>query len=129
MDGTKKRRRGKAVVISILLLAILGAGLTWQRYSVQAPSTKNARLMSDGVVVASFDARAARNIREGNRAIVTFSNSPWKKLSGTVQSLQIRDPDTTAVIILKELPQEAQPQTPCDVTVDTSVASEALNPD
>ena len=33
------------------------------------------------------------------------------------------------MIHLKEIPQDARPQAPCDVTVDTSVASEALNPD
>jgi multidrug resistance efflux pump len=129
MEGTKKKHPGKTVVISILLLATLGAGLTWLRYSAQAPSTKNARLISDRSVVATFAVPAARNIRAGNRAIVTLENARWKKLSGTVQSVQTDNSETTATIFLKEIPQDAQPQAPCDVTVDTSLASEALNPD
>ncbi|MFZ0708499.1 MAG: hypothetical protein WAM53_00520 [Terrimicrobiaceae bacterium] len=129
MEGTKKKQHGITVVISILLLATLGAGLTWLRYSAQAPSTKNARLLSGRVLVATFGASAARNIREGNRAIVTLENARWKKLSGTVQSVQTDNSGTTVMINLKEIPQDARPQTQGDVTVDTSVVSEALNPD
>ena len=129
MEGTKKKHRGKTVVISILLLATLGAGLTWLRYSAQAPSTTNARVISDRSVIATFAASAARNIREGNRAIVTLENARWKRLSGTVQSVQTDNSKTTTMILLKEIPQNARPQAPCDVTVDTSVASETLNPD
>jgi len=99
------------------------------RYTAQAPSTTDARLISDHLVLATFNSHAARNIREGSRAIVTFESSAGKRLSGTVQSLQIEIPKTTALIILKEIPQNARPQTPCNVTVDTSVPSEALKMD
>jgi multidrug resistance efflux pump len=129
MESTEKKRQGKNVVIGILLLATLGAGLTWMRYTAQAPSTKNARLISDRVVLATFSAHAARNIREGTKAIVTFESSAGEKFSGVVQSVQTKNQETTAAIFLKETPQSAQPQTPCHVTVDTSVASEALKPD
>jgi multidrug resistance efflux pump len=129
MESTEKKRQGKNVVIGILLLATLGAGLTWTRYTAQSPSTKDARLVSDRVVLATFSAHAARNIREGTKAIVTVESSSGKRLLGTVQSLQTADQETTAVIFLKEPPQNAQPQTPCHVTVDTSVAREALKAD
>jgi hypothetical protein len=46
-----------------------------------------------------------------------------------VQSLQTENQETTAAIFLTETPQSAQPQTPCQVTIDTSVASEALKGD
>ena len=129
MESTEKKWQGKNVVIGILLLATLGAGLTWTRYTAQSPSTKDARLISDRVVVATFSARAARNILDGTRAIVTFENSGGKKFSGTVQSLRTEGLETTAVIVLTKVPQNVHPQTPCEVTVDTSVAPEALKPD
>ena len=129
MESTEKKPQGKNVVIGILLLATLGAGLTWMRYTAQAPSTKNARLISDRVVLATFSAHAARNIRTGAKAIVTVENSGGKRFLGTVQSLQTKNQETTAVIVLKEIPQDVQPQTPCHATVDTSVVTEALNPD
>ena len=64
MESTEKKRQGKGVVIGILLLAALGAGLTWMRYSAQAPSTTDARLISDRTIIATFSAHAARNIRQ-----------------------------------------------------------------
>ncbi|HEY5704800.1 MAG TPA: hypothetical protein VIS96_04430 [Terrimicrobiaceae bacterium] len=129
MESTEKKRQGKSVVIGILLLATLGAGLTWMRYTAQVPSTKNARLVSDRVVLATFSAHAARNILDGARAVVTFTSSTGRKFSGTVQSLRTKDQQTTAVIFLEEAPEGAQAQSPCHVTVDTSVAVETLKPD
>ncbi len=73
-------------------------------------------------------ARRAEHPR-GTKAIVTVESSAGKRFSGAVQSLQTENQETTATIFLKETPQSAQPQTPCHVTVDTSVASEALKPD
>jgi multidrug resistance efflux pump len=129
MESTEKKRHGKNVVLGILLLATLGAGLTWTKYTAQAPSTKDARLISDRVVLATFSVRAARNIRDGTRAIVTFESSGEKRHFGIVQSLQTEGPKTTAVIVLKDAPQDAHPQTPCEATVDTSVAPEASKSD
>jgi multidrug resistance efflux pump len=124
MESTEKKRRGKSVVIGMLLLATIGAGLTWLRYTAQAPSTANARLVADRLVLARFDSHAARNIREGSKAIVTFESSAGKRLAGVVQSLQIDASETKTLILLKEVPQDAKPQTPCSVTVDTSVPQE-----
>ena len=125
MESTEKKSRGIKVVIGILLLATTGAGLTWMRYTAQVPSTTEARLISDRVVFATFSAHAARNIRKGTKAIVTVESSSGKKLLGSVQSLQTENQQTTAVILLKEIPKDAQPQSPCHVTVDTSVTAEA----
>jgi hypothetical protein len=125
MESTEKKSQGTKVVTGILLLATIGAGLTWMRYTAQAPSTTHARLISDRVVFATFSAHAARSIRQGTKAIVTVESSSGKKLLGSVQSLQTGNQETTAVILLKEIPEDAQPQTPCHVTVDTSVTAEA----
>ncbi len=125
MESTEKKSQGIKVVIGILLLATIGAGLTWMRYTAQAPSTTKARLISDRVVFATFSAHAARSIRQGTKAIVTVESSSGKKLLGSVQSLQTGNQETTAVILLKEIPEDAQPQSPCHVTVDTSVTAEA----
>jgi hypothetical protein len=125
MESTEKKRQGKKVVIGILLLAALGAGLTWMRYTAQVPSTNDARLISDRIVFATFSPHAARNIRQGTKAIVTVESSSGKKLLGAVQSLQTRNQETTVVIFLNEIPVDAQPQMPCHVTVDTSIAAEA----
>jgi hypothetical protein len=116
-------------VIGILLLAMVRAGLTWRRYTAQVPSTTNAQLVSERLVMATFDARAARNIREGTKAIVTFESSGAKRLAGIVQSLQTKDSKTAALIVLDKVPANTHPQTPCEVSVDTSVAREVLKAD
>ena len=126
MESTEKKRQGKWVVIGILLLAALGAGLTWMRYSAQAPSTTDARLISDRTIIATFSAHAARNIRQGTKAIVTIESSGGKKLLGAVESLRTANQEATVVILLDEIPEDARPSTPCQVTVDTSVAAKAL---
>jgi multidrug resistance efflux pump len=122
-ERTEKRRRGKNVVIGILLLATLGAGLTWLRYTAQAPSTINAQLISDRLVLATFRPKAARKIREGSKAIVTFESSGTKQFEGAVQSLETEALETRVLIVLREAPTGAQPHSRCSVTVDTSVSS------
>jgi hypothetical protein len=129
MESTEKKLKGKTIVIGILLLGSVAAGLTWMRYSAQAPSTTNARLIRDRVVFATFDARAARSIREGTHAIVTFGSTTGEKFAGSVQSLRAEDSTTTVVIVLDEVPADVRPETPCDVTVDTSVARGASKAD
>ena len=129
MESTEKKLRGKAMVISVLLAAIVATGLTWLRYTAQAPSTTSARLIRDRVVFATFDAHAARNIGEGKQAIVTFESFDEKRFTGAVQSLKTEDSKTSVVIVLDELPPNVHPQTPCDVTVDTSIARGAPQAD
>jgi multidrug resistance efflux pump len=124
-ERTEKNRRGQNVVIAMLLLATIGAGLTWLRYTAQAPSTTNAQLISDRLVLATFRSDAARNIREGSKAIVTFESLRGKRLEGAVQSLETEGSLTKVLIILAEVPPEAEPHTACSVTVDTSIPSKA----
>jgi multidrug resistance efflux pump len=123
-ERTEKKRRGKSVVIGIVLLATLGAGLTWLRYTAQAPSTINAQLISDRLVLATFRPKAAGKIREGSKAIVTFESSGGKRFEGAVQSLETEALETRVLIVLRETPIEARPHSRCSVTVDTSVPSE-----
>ncbi len=129
MERTEKKRHGRSVVIGILLLGAIGAGLTWLRYTVQAPSTVNAHLISERLILATFPSNSAREIREGSKAIVTLEGSPGKKLAGVVQSQETEEDETRVLIALKEVPNEARPQTRCSVTVDTSVALDALKSD
>jgi multidrug resistance efflux pump len=122
-ERTEKKRRGPTVVLGILLLATVGAGLTWLRYTGQAPSTTNAQLVSDRLVLATFHSKDARNIRQGSKAIVTFENAPGQRFEGAVQSLETNALDTRVSIVLAAAPPEAQPYSRCSVTVDTSVSS------
>ena len=129
MERTEKKNLGRIVVIGIILLAAIGAALTWLRYTSQAPSTVNAQLISDGLVLAKFPASVAGEIREGSRAIVTLETSPAKRLVGAVQSRQTQEDETSVVIVLKDVPTEAQPDARCSVTVDTSVSVHAMKSD
>jgi multidrug resistance efflux pump len=129
MESTEKKRRGRGVVIAILLLATIGAALTWLRYTAQAPSTTSAHLVSERLVLATFNSNAARNIRERSKAIVTFETSPGERFAGAVQSLEIKKTETRVLIILQEVPSEAQPQARCSVTVDTSVSADTMKLD
>ena len=82
MERTEKKSQGRTVVIGILFVATIAAALTWLRYTSQAPSTANAHLISEGLVLAKFPSNVARQIRLGSKAIVTFETSPSKRLVG-----------------------------------------------
>jgi hypothetical protein len=129
MERTEKKNPGRTVVISILLLAAIAAALTWLRYTSQAPSTVNAQLISERLVLAKFPSSVAGEIREGSRAIVTFQTSPSKRLAGAVQSRETEEDETRVVIVLKDIPTEARPDTRCSVTVDTSLSIDAMKAD
>jgi hypothetical protein len=129
MERTEKKSPGRTVVISILLLAAIAAALTWLRYTSQAPSTVNAHLISERLVLAKFPSNVAGEIREGSRAIVTFQTSPSKRLAGAVQSRDTEEDETRVVIVLKDIPTEARPDTRCSVTVDTSLSIDAMKAD
>ena len=122
-ERTEKKRRGSTVVLAILLLATIGAGLTWLRYTGQAPSTTKAQLISDRMVQATFHSNDARNIREGAKAIVTFETAPGQRFEGAVESLETGELETKVSIILEAVPPDAQLHSRCSVTVDTSVSS------
>ena len=111
------------MVLGILLLATVGAGLTWLRYTGQAPSTTQAQLVSDRMVQATFHSSDARNIRKGSKAIVTFESAPGQRFEGAVQSLETDALETRVSIVLSAAPPKTRPQSRCSVTVDTSVSS------
>jgi multidrug resistance efflux pump len=129
MERTEKKSGGRTVVIGIILLAAIAAALTWLRYTSQAPSTVNAHLISERLVLAKFPSNVAGEIREGSKAIITFETSPRKRLAGAVRSRETKEDETRVVIVLKDVPAEARPETRCSVTVDTSVSVDAMKPD
>jgi multidrug resistance efflux pump len=129
MERTEKKGPGRSVVIGILLLAAIAAALTWLRYTSQAPSTVNAHLISEGLVLAKFPSNVAREIRQGSKAIVTFETSPSKRFDGAVESREMDEDETRVVIVLKDVPTEARPDARCSVTVDTSLSVDAMKSD
>ena len=129
MERTEKKSQGRSVVVGILLLATIAAALTWLRYASQAPSTANAHLISEKLVLAKFPAKVAREIRQGSKAIVTFESAPSKRLAGAVQSRETEEDETRVLIVLKEVPTEIRRDTRCSVTVDTSLSIDAMKSD
>jgi multidrug resistance efflux pump len=129
MERTEKKGQGRFVVVGILFLATIAAALTWLRYASQAPSTANAHLIAERLVLARFPSKVAREIRPGSKAIVTFESAPSKRLAGAVQSREAKEDETKVVIVLKEVPTEARPDTRCSVTVDTSLPIDAMKLD
>jgi multidrug resistance efflux pump len=129
MERTEKKSRGRIVVIGILFLAASAAALTWLRYRSQAPSTANAHLIAENLVLAKFPSTVTGEIRPGSKAIVTFETSPSKRLTGAVQSRETEEDETRVVIVLKDVPTETRPETRCSVTVDTSVSVDAMKSD
>ena len=121
MERTEKKSQGRSVVVGILLLATIAAALTWLRYASQAPSTANAYLIAERLVLAKFPSNVAGEIRQGSKAIVTFETAPSRRFAGAVQSSETQEDETRVVIVLKEVPTEARPDTRCSVTVDTSI--------
>jgi hypothetical protein len=129
MERTEKKNPGRIVVVGILLLGAIGAAATWLRYTSQAPSTVNAHLIAENLILAKFPSDVAGEIRQGSKAIVTFQTSPSKRFAGAVQSRETAEDETRVVIALKEVPAKAGPDTPCSVTVDTSLSVDAMKPD
>jgi hypothetical protein len=129
MERTEKKNQGRIVVIGILLVAAIGAAATWLRYTSQAPSTVNAHLIAENLVLAKFPSTVAGEIRQGSKAIVTFKTSPSKRLAGAVQSRETAEDETRVVIVLKDVPAAARRDTPCSVTVDTSLSVDAMKSD
>jgi multidrug resistance efflux pump len=129
MERTEKKRSGRSVVIGILLLAAIAGALTWLRYTSQAPSTVNAHLVSERLVLAKFPSNVAGGIRQGSKAIVTFETSPSKRFDGAVESREMDEDETRVVIVLNDVPTEARPDTRCSVTVDTSLSVDAMKSD
>jgi multidrug resistance efflux pump len=129
MERTEKKGPGRSVVIGILLLAAIAAALTWLRYTSQAPSTVNAHLIAERLVLAKFPSNVAGEIRQGSKAIVTFETSPSKRFDGAVESREMDEDETRVVIVLKDVPTEARPDARCSVTVDTSLSVDAMKSD
>jgi hypothetical protein len=129
MERTEKKSQGRSVVVGILLLATIGAALTWLRYASQAPSTANAHLIAERLVLAKFPSNVAGEIRQGSKAIVTFETAPSRRFAGAVQSSETQEDETRVVIVLKDVPTEARPDARCSVTVDTSLSVDAMKSD
>ncbi len=123
----RRKKNGPILAVAIVLICGLGAGLTALRYSTQAVSTADARLLFEGKVLATVRTRDARNIREGMRATVTVEGYDEQKFPGLVELVQPDTEEETLVMIrLKSPPAIDHPPVACQVTVDTSIPPELL---
>lgn len=122
-----RKKNGTFLAIAIVLICGLGAGLTALRYSTQAVSTADARLLYDGKVLATVRTHDARNIREGMRATVTVDGYDEQKFLGLVELIQPdTETETLVMIRLTAPPKIDHPPVDCQVTVDTSLPPELL---
>lgn len=130
MSSTTNRGGGLAsgwiLVSGLLLLCIVGTGLTWWNYSRQVFSSAHGIVCNTGgeslVVVKDLPARDTALICPGHQARMTVA-SDRQVIKGAVVSV---DRDTCAVLIrLLNEPGQQIPKLPegmlCSVTIDTTV--------
>jgi len=115
--GTPKNLAGPAIVLVIIVLAALGAGLTWRNYAIQAPSTRDAHTIDANTVEATFAPADAPHLKPGMKAIVTIASLPGRRLLGLVDGVN----GTTVRVHLKNPPPGLTASLPAQVTIDTSV--------
>lgn len=120
MKGTKKNLAGPIIVIGIVILATLGAGLTWRNYNFQAPSTPQARTIDGNTIEAIFPAADAAKLQPGMKAIITIAAYPEKRFLGIVES----SGSTNVRVRLKDAPPDLKPSLSAQVTVDTAAPVE-----
>lgn len=123
MKGTEKKRVGPAIVIGILVLATLGAGLTWRNYVADRPSALRAELLDGGAARADFVPEVTSRIRPGTKAII--SQGPARS-TGYVEEILAAETGTSFRVKLLQPFAEAVPGSPCEITVDLSIPPELL---
>jgi hypothetical protein len=123
MKGTEKNLAGPAIVLGIILLATLGAALTWQSYSADHPNAVWAELLDEKTVSAEFAPDKTPLIREGAKAIVSANGV---RSTGYVTWLTQTGNTTRFQFLLLEPFVRTPAGTPCQVTVDLSLPPELL---
>lgn len=123
MKGTEKNLAGPAIVLGILLLATLGAALTWRNYSAERPSAVWAELLDEKTAVAEFAADKTPLIRRGAKSIVSVDGA---RSTGFVTQVIPSEGKVRFHLALLEPFKGAVAGTPCQVTVDLSLPPELL---
>lgn len=122
MNGTKKNFAGPAIVLGIIVLATLGAGMTWRNYIADHPGAVRAELRDEKTVSAEFSPEKARLIPEGSKAIISVNGV---RSTGYVTGMSVSGGATHFRIRLLQPIAEVSPGTPCQVTVDLTLPPEA----
>ncbi len=117
----KKFPAGPILVVGILLVATLGAGLTWRQYSLDHPSAVRASLLAADRAEAEFSPEVAAVLPMGSKVIVSVSGV---RSTGYVSALEERDGRPVFVLTLLEPFADGVAGTPCQVTVDRTLPPE-----
>jgi hypothetical protein len=123
MKGTEKKRSGPVLVLGMVVLSVLGAGLTWRNYIVDHPSAQEARIVAADAVRAEFSAAVAARLEPGTRAIISCRGV---RRTGYVEALPPGACPTTVRLKLLEPFENPPPDAPCEVTVDLTVPPKSL---
>lgn len=123
MTGPKRNLAGPAIVIVIILLATLGAGMTWKKYSADHPGAVRAELLDERSAFAEFSPEKTPLIRKGAKGIVSVKGV---RSTAYVTELTPTGDTTRFRLTLLEPFAGAVPGTPCHVTVDLSLPPELL---
>lgn len=123
MKGTEKKLAGPAIVIGILLLATLGAAMTWWNYSADHPSAIRAELLDGKTVSAEFSPEKTPLIRRGAKAIISVNGV---RSTGFVTEGVPSGNRTVFRLTLLQPFEGTVAGAPCQVTVDLSLPPELL---
>lgn len=114
---------GWILVSGVLLLCLLGTGLTWWNYSRQVFSSADATLVSrngKAECLVVLPVQEATAILPGHGAIITVGQDKHP-LKGRVVSLSPDPKGTEVKIRLVEFPAGLPLSSRCSVTIDTTI--------
>lgn len=123
MKGTEKKYAGPALVIGIVVLATLGAALTWRNYIADRPGATKAELLDGTAARAEFAPEVTPRIQQGTKAIISREGV---RSTGYVEAILPATSGTSFRVKLLQPFNGALPGTPCQVTVDLSIPPELL---
>jgi hypothetical protein len=121
MKGTEKKFVGPALVLGIIVLATLGAGLTWRNYVADRPSALRAEFVDGGHAQAEFAPEVAPRIRPGTKAIISREGA---RSTGFIEQIPGKTSETSFRVKLLQPFADVLPGTPCEITVDLSIPPE-----
>lgn len=123
MKGTEKNLAGPAIVIGIILLATLGAGMTWRNYAADHPNAVRAEVLDEKTVRAEFSPEKTPLIRKGAKAIISVNGV---RSTGFVTEVIPSGNRTLFRLALLQPFVGTAAGVPCQVTVDLSLPPELL---